>query len=103
VRRLVWFVPNDWRPTELHRVRCQELRLDIEALVRDFRLQEFNRQYSDWDRRFSKWIEDEKLKRETAAVARVQGHRGAGPGGLGMAAKQHNPGLTGFESLKETV
>lgn len=80
VRKLVWFVPDGWQPSALHRVRCQELRLDTEALARSFRLQEFNRQYSDWDRRFSKWIEDEKLKRETAAATRVPGLRTAAPG-----------------------
>jgi hypothetical protein len=47
-------------------VRCQELRLDPAEILRDFKLQEFNRAYTDWPRRLSKWIEDEKIKRETA-------------------------------------
>lgn len=67
-----WFVPDDWAPSDTHRTRCQELRIPIDALVRGFRLQEFNRAYTDWDRRFSKWIEDEKLKLQTV---RAQGPR----------------------------
>lgn len=62
------FVPDDWMPNDAHSVRCQELRFDIDTLVRDFRAHEFNRDYSDWDRRFSKWIEEERVKRETAAA-----------------------------------
>jgi hypothetical protein len=41
---------------------------------------------------FAFWVVDQRAQPERA-----------GPGGLGMAAKQHNPGMTGFESLKETV
>lgn len=59
------FAPADFTATEAHRVRCQELRFDVDELLRDFKNHEFNREYSDWDRRFSKWIEDQKLKRET--------------------------------------
>jgi hypothetical protein len=65
-RRRSRFAPEDFEPTELHRVRCQELRLDVGEIVRAFKLCEFQRDYSDWDRRFSSWIEDERVKRETA-------------------------------------
>jgi hypothetical protein len=63
------FVPDSWHPTDRHLVRCQELRMDPKTLLASFRLQEFNRDYSDWNRRFSKWIEDEKIRRETAIAA----------------------------------
>lgn len=61
------FAPKEFTPTDAHRVRCQELRFDVDELVRAFKNHEFNREFSDWDRRFSRWIEDEKLKRETEA------------------------------------
>lgn len=64
-RKLAWFAPPDFAPTDAHRTRCAELRLDVGELVRAFRLHEFNREYSDWNRRFSRWIEDEKVRRET--------------------------------------
>jgi hypothetical protein len=101
VRRLGWFVPADWTPKPTHQVRCQELRLDIDALSRAFRLQEFNRQYSDWDRRFGSWIEAERLKRETAAGKSVPGLRGVGPPRHG--SRQGNAGMTGFEGLEKTT
>lgn len=79
-RRAAKFVPDSWQPNESHRVRCQELRFDLAALVSDFRRQEFNREYSDWDRRFSKWIEDERIKRQTAnASARASPRAAASP------------------------
>lgn len=59
------FAPEDFEPSELQRVRCQELRFDVVELVRRFKLQEFNRDYTDWGKRFSLWIEAEKLERET--------------------------------------
>ncbi len=77
-RRKGRFAPADFAPTELHRVRMQELRLDPAALLRAFKDHEFNREYSDWERRFSKWIEDERLKQETErarAAARIPGIR----------------------------
>jgi hypothetical protein len=81
VRKLAWFVPDDWAPKDTHRVRCQELRFGLDELVAGFRRHEFNRQYSDWDRRFEAWIEKEKLDRETAAAAkRVPGLRNVTPG-----------------------
>jgi len=63
------FVPDDWEPSDLHRVRCQELRMDLAAEVKAFRHHEFNRPYSDWARRFSKWLEDSRLRREAAVRA----------------------------------
>ena len=72
------FVPEAWKPKAQHLVRCQELRFDPAELERGFRLQEFNREYSDWDRRFSKWIEDQKLKRDAErfkASQRIPGIR----------------------------
>lgn len=74
------FAPEDFEAKDYHRVRCQELRFDIDALLRDFKLHEFNREYSDWDKRFSKWIEDEKIKRETANAKALSAPRGRGFG-----------------------
>lgn len=59
-------VPDEWSPNEGHEARCQELGVDFEATVRSFREQEFNRAYGDWDRRFSKWITDQRARNETA-------------------------------------
>lgn len=67
VGRRTLFVPDEWQPHERHRMRCAELRFDLADLVSRFRKTEFNRAYSDWDRRFDLWIEDERLKRETAS------------------------------------
>lgn len=65
--------PADFEPDDRHRMRCQELRLDLAAELRDFKLFEFNRAYSDWPRRFSRWIEDSRLKRETESAKRAPG------------------------------
>jgi hypothetical protein len=87
------FVPDDWAPNDAHRFRCQELRFDIDELVGRFRKQEFNRDYSDWDKRFDLWIEDQKIARETATASAR-----AGPKRSGSA--QGNHGRTGFEGIK---
>lgn len=81
------FAPEEFEPDETHRVRCQELALETAELLRAFKAHEFNREYSDWPRRFSKWIEDEKLKRETESA---KGRRKDGP-------NQPNCGMTGLE------
>lgn len=73
------FAPADFEPDDGHRVRCQELKLDVAAELRDFKLHEFNRAYSDWPRRFGKWIEESRIRRETErakAAARPTGARG---------------------------
>lgn len=61
------FVPDAWKPNDGHAGRCAELGLELPALEQAFREHEFNRAYSDWDRRFSKWLTDERARRETAA------------------------------------
>lgn len=66
VARRSRFAPKDFEPTDEHRVRCQELRFDVTELVKAFKRHEFQREYSDWDRRFAGWIEDERIQRETA-------------------------------------
>lgn len=94
------FVPDTWEPKDPHRVRCQELRFDLAALVRDFRNHEFNREYSDWDRRFSQWIEKEKTNRETAlAKALAAPPARAGPR-TGSAPQQPPKGIPVAEVLK---
>lgn len=72
------FVPADWKPNDGHRGRCLELCLPLAELEQAYRDHEFNRDYADWDRRFSKWITDERNKRDTerAKLARM-GQRGA--------------------------
>lgn len=72
------FVPDDFEPTEAHRVRCRELRLSVDELCREFKTFEFNRDYSDWPKRFSRWIEDAKLKAEAERGKALSG-AGKGP------------------------
>ena len=67
--------PADMTMNATQLVRCQELRFDPEDILRDFKLQEFNRAYTDWPRRLSKWIEDEKVKRETENAKRMGAQR----------------------------
>lgn len=63
----------------------------MDELEAAFRRHEFNREYSDWDRRFSSWIEKEKTERETAQAR-------AGPARKGSAQRDH--GMTGMENFK---
>lgn len=63
------FAPPDFEPNDKHRMRCAELRFDVGELVGKFKRYEFQREYSDWDRRFDGWIEDEKLQRDAARAA----------------------------------
>ena len=69
------FAPENLEPTMAQRVRCRELRFEADELMRDFKLQEFNREYSDWEKRFSRWIEDQKLRRETEQAKPKSGPR----------------------------
>lgn len=71
------FAPRSFAPNESHQVRCQELKLPIADLVRAFKDHEFNRTYTDWDRRFSAWIEKERI---LAEVERSKAVSGAGRG-----------------------
>lgn len=86
--------PADLEPRDIDRVRCQELKFDAGDLMRAFKLQEFNRDYSDWPRRFSKWIEDQRIRRETEAAK--------APRGTGRPKKHSQPdcGVTGFEKME---
>lgn len=63
------FAPPDFEPNDKHRMRCAELRFDVGELAGKFKRHEFQRDYSDWDRRFDGWIEDEKLTRAAARAA----------------------------------
>lgn len=91
------FAPADLEPNETQRVRCQELRFDVDELLRAFKLQEFNRDYSDWPRRFSKWIEDQRLQRDAANFkASKEGKNGERKHG----SKQRNHGRTGLETFR---
>jgi hypothetical protein len=65
------FAPDDLEASEAQLVRCQELKLDPVVELRAFKLHEFNRAYTDWPRRFSKWIEDSKIRRETDAAKAI--------------------------------
>lgn len=67
VRAGTRLVPEEWAPKESHSARCQELGLPLDEVVTSFREYEFNREYSDWDRRFSKWITEERTRREANA------------------------------------
>jgi hypothetical protein len=92
LRRKSIFAPDDFEPKDIHRARCQELRFDVADLLRAFKAHEFNRGYSDWDRRFSAWIEKERVERETQ-------HARAGPrrGCSRVVPNQPNAGVTGLE------
>lgn len=58
-------VPAHWQPKPDHAARCAELGLNLAELGERFRLTEFNREYSDWDQRFSLWLIDERKRVET--------------------------------------
>lgn len=58
-------VPAHWQPKPDHAARCAELGLNLADLFERFRLTEFNREYSDWDQRFSLWLIDERKRVET--------------------------------------
>jgi hypothetical protein len=65
----------------------------VDATVREFKLTEFNRDYSDWPRRFSKWIEDQKLRAETNSYKSTPSRRDR--------PNQPNCGMTGLEMFDE--
>lgn len=65
------FAPDALEASEAQLVRCQELKLDPAVELRAFKLHEFNRAYTDWPRRFSKWIEESKIRRETDAAKAI--------------------------------
>lgn len=69
------FAPAGYAPTETQRARCRELGHDPDKLARKFRKHEFNRAYTDWERRFDQWIEDEPApeRRSSRAPASLKG------------------------------
>ncbi len=85
--------PDDFEPTDTHRVRCKELRLDVATELRNFKLFEFARPYSNWNLRFSRWIEDARIRAETERGKRTRSPRDR--------PNQPNCGLTGFEGARE--
>lgn len=85
------FAPADLEPSQAQRVRCQELRIDVASELRDFKLHEFNRDYSDWPRRFAKWIEESRVRRETENAKKPKRQ---------MKHSQPDCGLTGYEKAK---
>lgn len=87
------FAPDDFEPKPVHRVRCQELKLDVATLQREFKTFEFNREYSDWNRAFSRWIESAKVRAETDRGKRTRTPKDR--------PNQPNCGLTGFEGARE--
>lgn len=83
------FAPEDFKPTDAHRVRCTECKLDIDTLLREFKAFEFNRAYTDWDRRFSRWIERARVDAETE---RANANSGAAKGPRNAPARSaRNP------------
>lgn len=85
--------PDDFEPTAAHTVRCKELRIDIGAELKSFKLFEFSRPYSNWNLRFSRWIEDARIRAETERGKRTRSPRDR--------PNQPNCGLTGFEGARE--
>jgi hypothetical protein len=78
IARLARFVPDDWAPKDQHRVRCQAARLPFDDTLKRFRQQEFHRAYSDWDRRFDLWIDDQKTNAETERFKSQSSPRSSG-------------------------
>ncbi len=80
--------PDDFVPGETHTVRCHELKLDLSDVLRRFKLFEFNRDYSDWDKRFSLWIEEQKVRNETEAAKPKPRYASHDAGGNGWRPDQ---------------
>lgn len=79
-RKLSRFCPADFEPNDKHRMRCAELKIELSELLREFKRHEFQRDYSDWDRRFDGWIEKAKLLRDAARASPASGtHARASP------------------------
>lgn len=88
------FAPDDFEPTETQRVRCQELGVDVSEALARFKAHEFERAYSDWPKRFDRWILDERKLGEIDAQRAARGGRARG------AVLQPNHGKTGWESVE---
>ncbi len=89
------FVPASWQPNAAHRARCAELGLDLERCAEAFRNTEFQRPYTDWDRRFAKFLAGERTEAETR---RFQSS-GAPSVRRATSSRQGDHGRTGFEAL----
>lgn len=50
------FAPEDFRPKAQHLAYAQESGANLEKELADFKLHEFERAYSDWDRAFTRWL-----------------------------------------------
>lgn len=82
------FAPEDLEMNAAQLVRCQELRFDPVEVLRAFKLQEFNRAYTDWPRRLSKWIEEQKVRRETENAKKLGAKRNGGESALALQAER---------------
>lgn len=78
IAQLAFFVPDGWQPKPQHVVRCQENRFDLADVVKRFRRQEFQRSYSDWDRRFDLWLDEQKTRAETERFKAQNNPRASG-------------------------
>lgn len=54
------FAPADYVATPAQQARCAELGHDVDKLLRRFKKHEFARAYTDWERRFDVWIDDQR-------------------------------------------
>lgn len=82
--------PAEWQPNDGHRARAAELGLDFDAELEKFRVHEWERPYTDWDRRFHAWLIKARNFAQTEAFQRQT--RGGG-------TLQPNHGRTGFEDV----
>ena len=88
VQRMSRFVPEDWEPKAKHHGELAAVGLNLAETVHAFKNTEFNRYYSDWDRRFSKFIPEQRAKVEiekarssarTGSVSPFARQDGSGP------------------------
>jgi hypothetical protein len=68
-----WAVPSNWAPNQAHCARALEMGLVLEDQAERFRLYEFERPVSDWDKRFTRWLVDARNYRGKGATARPGG------------------------------
>lgn len=108
-------VPPDWEPKAYHRTNAKLYGIahfyglghtDEEAFeleVTRFRTTEFKAVYSDWDKRFDRWLIDRRTELQTENFKRSQ-QQGPSPRNgsraLGTLQLQPDFGMTGFEGVE---
>lgn len=67
-------LPDDWQPTDTHRTRCVEERIDIDRAVEKFRAhaEANDRRQVNWNAAFTQWLLNEKPGTAAPAPRRYQ-------------------------------